>query len=95
MDTFAEPCSVDAISGAPVSRRAIAMMALPTRFVAELDNQWQTRSGNQVMTTLGISENTWRKLRTGQPIRASVAKRLLERFSALAEQCHPSAGAVE
>lgn len=36
-----------------------------------------------VMATLGISMNTWVKVRDGQPIRASVAQRLVQRFGAI------------
>lgn len=34
-----------------------------------------------IMETLGISANTWTKLKKGQPVRTSVAERLVERVA--------------
>jgi hypothetical protein len=46
------------------------------RLAAGLENQ----KPDYLMRTLGISVNTWVKIRSGQPIRASVAMRLLRRI---------------
>lgn len=42
-----------------------------------LDN----RKPDHVMDRLGISLNTWDKVVSGAPVRASVAKRIMSRFS--------------
>ncbi|WP_325233580.1 hypothetical protein [Sphingobium sp.] len=41
----------------------------------------QCRKPGHVIAKLGISLNTWGKLLSGGPIRASVADRLVDRFS--------------
>ena len=46
------------------------------RIVAQLDGQTDAA----LMTSFGISYNTWRKVRAGQPIRRSVADRLEQRL---------------
>lgn len=51
------------------------------RLAARLENQ----KPDYLMQTLGISVNTWVKIRSGRPIRASVATRLLRRIGELSD----------
>ena len=47
-----------------------------SHILAQLDGQTDAT----LMTRFGISYNTWRKVRAGQPIRRSVADRLEQRL---------------
>ena len=53
--------------------------------VRQLEKRLSSRKPQHVMEQLGISLNTWSKLLVGEPIRASVAERLLDRFQDLLE----------
>lgn len=48
--------------------------------VEKLKYQRMEYSKISVMELFGIGYNTWRKIQSGQPIRRSVAERLLSRF---------------
>ncbi|MFT3966287.1 MAG: hypothetical protein QM690_10435 [Sphingobium sp.] len=61
------------------------MRHIEPRLVAQLDKRLTSRKPGHIMEQLGISLNTWDKLLAGEPIRASVANRLIERFSGSAE----------
>jgi hypothetical protein len=49
--------------------------------VQQLEARLRSRKPEHIMEQLGISLNTWLKLLAGEPIRVSVADRLLHRFS--------------
>ncbi len=48
--------------------------------IADMRSQLRSQSKECVMETLGISSNTWLKIKRGMPIRRSIAERLIERF---------------
>jgi hypothetical protein len=66
------------------SRRRV--VHVETRLVEKMAECLHTQTAECVMRTFGISVNTWVKLKKGEPIRASVAMRLLERLDRLEEQ---------
>lgn len=47
--------------------------------VEKMSSRLRAQTAECVMDTLGISVNTWLKMRKGMPIRKSVAERLLQR----------------
>jgi len=57
-----------------------AMLTVPPDLVAAMRQALPPGHPSRVMQAYGISWNTWNKLRDHQPIRRSVAKRLLERI---------------
>lgn len=61
--------------------RQVAMRQIDSELVQHLATRLECRKPDHVMAKLGISLNTWDKLLTGSPIRASVASRLVDRFS--------------
>lgn len=46
----------------------------------KMQSALESRSPNAVMARFGISMNTWTKVRNGEPIRRSVAERLMARL---------------
>jgi hypothetical protein len=48
--------------------------------VEQLSVQLRAQTSECVMSTFGISVNTWVKMRKGMPIRKSVAERLIQRI---------------
>ncbi|MFT3965838.1 MAG: hypothetical protein QM690_08155 [Sphingobium sp.] len=62
------------------------MIRLNPDFVSRLQERLKANHGSEVMHALGIGENSWRKLRRGQAIRASVARRLVERFGGTGDE---------
>jgi hypothetical protein len=70
------------------SRRSIAMVEIPADFVSKLEQFRASRRNRSVMLDLGISDNTWRKIRTGTPIKLTVAQRLLERVGSDIAELH-------
>lgn len=61
-------------SSANVARR------VPPSMVQSMREALPCQSKEIVMETLGISYNTWLKLKRGESIRSSVAERLMRRF---------------
>jgi len=59
--------------------------------VARMQRHMDGRTDEALNARFGISYNTWRKLAVGQPVRASVASRLLSRLSALETEPRSSA----
>ncbi|RJG51731.1 hypothetical protein D0Z70_22900 [Sphingobium terrigena] len=59
---------------------APAMLTIDPDLVAAMRQALPPGHPSRVMQAYGISWNTWNKLRDHQPIRRSVAKRLLERI---------------
>lgn len=52
---------------------------VPPDMVEHMAERLSRQSRDELMDRYGISYNTWRKLRAGDPIRASVAERLEQR----------------
>ena len=46
-----------------------------------LRSRLRAQTAECIMATFGISANTWTKLKTGMPVRTSVAERLVERVA--------------
>ena len=67
--------------GQPATPQRMAQIdpSIADRLAAKLESQ----KPDYLMEKLGISVNTWVKIRRGQPIRASVATRLLRRIGQL------------
>lgn len=53
---------------------------LPSRAVASMRQRLRSQSKECVMDTLGISANTWLKIKKGEPIRQSTAEQLMRRI---------------
>ncbi len=66
-------------------RRPSRLLHLPEEVVVRLEWRHRSNKGQPTMAKLGISDNTWRKIRAGMPIRASVVERLCTRLSDDAE----------
>ncbi len=62
--------------------RDVAMEPVPPAVIARMQQLREASDGVPVMQQLGISDNTWRKVRAGEPLRRSVFLRLMERFGA-------------
>lgn len=62
-----------------------AVVRVNPDLVLRLERHLDCRKPAHIMARLGISLNTWDKLLEGAPIRASVARRLTERFCKLLE----------
>ncbi|WP_022683532.1 hypothetical protein [Sphingobium bisphenolivorans] len=54
---------------------------LDRAFVEMLIQRRSCDNRHPLMQAFGISDNTWRKIREGKPIRASLAQRLIERMA--------------
>ncbi len=57
----------------------IAMRPVPAHIVSQMLADTRDETGSALMTRYGISYNTWRKLRVGDPVRDSLAERLERR----------------
>jgi hypothetical protein len=71
------------------SARAVT---IPQEIVALAERKLTSKRQDPMITIIGISDNTWRKVRAGEPIRKSLALRLIERMQAEAstgERPHP------
>ncbi|MFT3964362.1 MAG: hypothetical protein QM690_00585 [Sphingobium sp.] len=55
-------------------------------FVDMLVRRRTAHNSVPLMNDFGISSKTWQKIRMGEPIRASLAQRLIERMGHIAEQ---------
>lgn len=62
----------------PVARQAF--LQVPLEIVERMMRLRAANKSIPVMELFGISDNSWRKLRAGQPLRRSVVKRLVERI---------------
>lgn len=62
------------------TRCAQGMRTVPAELVAVVREGVAARTGAALMTSYGISYNTWRKIAAGDPIRRSVADRLERRL---------------
>ncbi|WP_051519851.1 hypothetical protein [Sphingobium sp. Ant17] len=69
-----------------VSRRHMAI--LDGAIVARMSALLPAQTERCVMQTFGISVNTWVKVKQGQPIRPSVANRLIERLQSKWSENH-------
>ncbi|MFG6283222.1 hypothetical protein [Sphingomonas sp. S6] len=58
------------------------MCTLPGEIVDHIVAQCPGRTDEALQPRFGISYNTWRKIAAGEPIRATVAARLIERITA-------------
>ncbi|WP_343517663.1 hypothetical protein [Sphingomonas sp.] len=56
-----------------------ALRAVDAGIVARMSATLEGQTDETLMPQFGISYNTWRKVRAGQPIRRSVADRLEQR----------------
>lgn len=63
--------------------RTMNLVRVAPEMVARMQCHVGIRTGDALNASLGISYNTWRKLAAGEPVRASVADRLLARLSRL------------
>lgn len=61
-------------------------MVLRPEFVELMRGLLQAQTRDAITDTFGISANTWNKIKAGHAIRASVAKRLLDRLDRLTRQ---------
>lgn len=61
--------------------QARSMRTIPAWVVQKMRNSLSTENREEIMGAFGISKNTWLKIKTGEPIRASVASRLLDRVA--------------
>lgn len=59
------------------------MALVDTEVASRMAATLPVQTAGTVMETFGISMNTWVKIRKGQPIRASVADRLLVRLRSM------------
>ncbi|WP_156356850.1 hypothetical protein [Sphingomonas sp. Leaf38] len=57
----------------------IAMRPVPAHIVSQMLAAMRDETGSALMMRYGISYNTWRKLRVGDPVRDSLAERLERR----------------
>lgn len=57
----------------------IRTRVIPSDLVEQMATRLPRQSRDELMERYGISYNTWRKLRAGVPIRASLAERLEQR----------------
>jgi hypothetical protein len=71
------------------------VVQLDREFVEMLVKRRSSNNRDPLMLSFGISANTWQKIRMGEPIRASLAERLIERMMPIVETsrvepgCHP------
>lgn len=76
------------ISSVPVNqdhdgrKGARRLLVVPEATVRRMRAALRAQTADCISATFGISMNTWTKVRDGQPIRRSVAERLLERLDA-------------
>ena len=56
---------------------------VPADVIEKMMQLLPCQSKDVVMDVLGISSNTWLKVKKGQPIRSSIAERLAGRFRAV------------
>lgn len=68
-----------------VPRSHAATRHIDPQIVQRLGMRLCSRKPDHIMEQLGISLNTWLKLLAGEPIRASVANRLLDRLGDIEE----------
>ncbi|WP_343614483.1 hypothetical protein [Novosphingobium sp.] len=59
----------------------IRTYVIPSELVERVAIELRRQSRGELMERYGISYNTWRKLREGAPIRASLAERLEQRMT--------------
>lgn len=64
----------------------MGMRTLPGEIIDHIVAHCPGRTDEALQPRFGISYNTWRKIAAGEPIRASVAARLIERIKA--EEAH-------
>ena len=57
-----------------------AMLLIPEATVRRMRDELRAQTPDCITSTFGISMNTWTKVRDGQPIRRSVAERLMQRL---------------
>ena len=60
----------------------MGMCTLPGEIVDHIVAQCPGRTDEALQPRFGISYNTWRKIAAGEPNRATVAARLIERITA-------------
>jgi hypothetical protein len=63
-----------------------AMRTIDPAIVAEMERCLRGRKSEHIMEVLGISLNTWNKVLLGGPVRASLARRLIDRFDSQIRQ---------
>ena len=64
----------------------MSMCTLPGEIIAHVVAHCPGRTDEALQPRFGISYNTWGKIAAGEPIRATVAARLIERIKAEAQQ---------
>ncbi|MGR6330037.1 hypothetical protein ACU5AX_13300 [Sphingomonas sp. XXL09] len=62
------------------------MCTLPEEIVKHIVTHCPGRTDETLQPRFGISYNTWRKIVAGEPIRATVAARLIDRIKAEEKQ---------
>lgn len=63
--------------------RAVSLVHLSPEIVERMQTLVAGRTDEALNQRFGISYNTWRKLTAGEPVRASLADRLLDRLALL------------
>jgi len=59
------------------------LVQLDRSFVDMLEKYRSSNNRVSLMQSFGISANTWKKIREGKAVRASLAQRLIERATSL------------
>jgi hypothetical protein len=63
--------------------RSLSLVHVNADTVARMERLVSGKTDEALNARFGISYNTWRKLTAGQPVRASLADRLMARLSTL------------
>jgi hypothetical protein len=84
MPSLHHACRTDSPDSS-VRRSQAATRHIDIQIVQRLGTRLCSRKPEHITEQLGISLNTWLKLLAGEPIRASVADRLLDRFGDIEE----------
>ena len=65
----------------PAPRQSVSgLLSIPPAAVALMRERLPAQTKEDITIALGISQNTWVKVRAGEPIRRSVGERLLARL---------------
>jgi len=70
-----------AAAGGRETRVSRGMIRIPAETVALMRAQLPAQTNDAISATFGISQNTWVKIRDGEPIRRSVGERLIARLA--------------
>jgi hypothetical protein len=68
--------------------RSLSLVRINAETVARMESLVVGRTDEALNARFGISYNTWRKVTAGEPVRASLADRLIARLSTLESADH-------